>query len=356
MAKWTIAGTAQDDCSSDFLRIDRCCDLARLGGTAVQTNPQVGAVIIHHENTKIIAENLHQFFGGPHAEVNTIQSSDKQSVKNSTIYVSLEPCSHAGKTPPCVDLIIGHGFHRCVVGHRDPNPLVNGKGIELLRQAGIQVTEISSVKAKGILRRFIVNQRLERPYIVLKWARSADGFMGRKGERVQISNAMSQRLVHKWRSELQSIMVGTETALNDNPQLNNRLYHGPSPLRIIMDRKGRLPPKHQLLNGKIPTLIFTYGKRDIRDNLEFVQIAEGDSELDQVFKVLYERNVGSVMIEGGEKLLSSCLKSGLWDECRVITSDSLLEQGIPSPTLPMANWHQEYVIGGDTVRTLLRPL
>jgi len=356
MAKLTSIKSTQDDCSSDSLRIDRCCDLARLGGSAVQTNPQVGAVLVEPKDNNIISENYHHLFGGPHAEINAMQSSDRQHFRSHSIYVSLEPCSHSGKTPPCADSIVKHGFNRCVIAHRDPNPQVDGQGIKLLRQSGVEVDEVHSKKADRILRRFIVNQKLGRPYIILKWAQSADGFIGRDGESIQISNQYTRRLVHKWRSEIQAIFVGTDTALSDNPQLDNRFYYGPSPIRVTIDRNGRLPSHLHLMDSKIPTLIFAYEAHESSDHVQYALLNKGNEELDQVFRTLYSKNIGSVMIEGGAKLLGSCIGAGFWDECRVITSSTKLDHGIPAPTLPTVPFDQVYSVAGDTVRTLLRPL
>ena len=320
----------------------RCLEIAKNGLGTTAPNPMVGAVIVHED--KIIGEGFTSPYGGPHAEVNAINSVvDKTLLKHATIYVTLEPCSHHGKTPPCADLIAKHGIPRVVIGLIDPHTKVAGKGIEKLKNAGSEVTTgCLELKCREHHRRFLMFQEKKRPYIILKWAQTADGFIApKKEERTTnpepywITNPYSRQLVHKWRSEEQSILVGTNTVLEDNPKLNVRLYTGKNPTRIVLDRKLKISADHHIMDGSIPTLVLT----DTVDtplqieNVSYHQIDFKGDIAQQICEVLYKENITSVLIEGGSQTLQTFIDSGLWDEARVFIGDSQFKTGIPAPEL-----------------------
>jgi len=317
----------------------RCIDLARNGKGRVAPNPMVGSVIVHNNN--IIGEGYHKNYGGPHAEVNAIRSvHDKSLLPESTMYVSLEPCSHIGKTPPCSDLIIEEKIKKVVIGTIDPNSLVAGKGIEKLKKAGIEVVvNILEQECYQLNKRFFTFHKLKRPYIILKWAQSRDGFLDTIREAGTpigpnwISNPISQILVHKWRSVEQAIMVGTNTVIYDNPRLNTRLWPGPSPLRIIVDREGKIKNDANVLDGSIPTIVFTTQRFKDSKNLEFIQIDKLNHDLNPILNHLYKRDIQSLIVEGGEQLLQSFIQQKLWDEARIFKGNKDFKNGIKAPDL-----------------------
>ncbi len=317
----------------------RCLELAAKGLGTTYPNPLVGSVIVL--NGKIIGEGYHKKAGGPHAEVNAINSvKDKSLLSESTLYVNLEPCTHIGKTPPCSDLIIHHKIPRIVIGTQDPNPLVSGKGIERLRKNGCEVlTDIVPMECYHLNRRFFTFYTKQRPYIIIKWAETKDGFIDiirSKETPVQpnwISNDLSRMLVHKWRSEEQAVMVGTDTALWDNPILNVREWHGESPVRIVPDRTLRLPDSLHLFDGNIPTLVFTEKMKPAKKNLEYITIDFKDHPEQRIFHKLFELEIQSILVEGGRKLIESLFHNNLWDECRIFIGDKSFGVGIPSPDI-----------------------
>lgn len=317
----------------------RCIDLARNGKGRVAPNPMVGSVIVHNEN--IIGEGYHMQYGGPHAEVNAINSvRNKTHLPESTLYVNLEPCSHTGKTPPCSDLIIENKIKKVVIGIIDPNSLVAGKGVEKLRKAGIEV-KVGMLESEcyELNKRFFTFHKLKRPYIILKWAQSRDGFLDiirNAGTPIGpnwISNPISQILVHKWRSMEQAIMVGTNSIIYDNPGLNTRLWPGSSPLRITFDREGRINSSAKIFDKSTPTLVFTTKKFKNSVNLEFVQIDFKNHDLKPILDNLYKRDIQSLIVEGGEQLLQSFIKQQLWDEARIFKGDKDFKNGIRAPYL-----------------------
>lgn len=318
------------------LYLYRCIELARLGAGHVAPNPMVGAVLVH--GGRIIGEGYHQIYGQAHAEVNCIASvkeEDRPLIRESTIYVSLEPCAHFGKTPPCADLIIREGIPRVVVGCRDPFPEVDGKGIEKLRAAGVEVTVgVLEQECRELNRRFFTFHTKHRPYIVLKWAQSRNGKIGRRGERVLISNEYTNRLVHKWRSEEASILVGTNTALVDDPSLTVRLWKGDNPIRLVMDKDLRLPGHLRIFDGEVRTIVFNELLHEQRGKLEYYQLATDSSLVHQVSIALYQLKISSVLVEGGAAVLQSFIDEGYWDEARVITNETLeIGDGLASPVL-----------------------
>ena len=314
----------------------RCLELALLGAGHVAPNPMVGSVLVYKD--RIIGEGYHRQYGQAHAEVNCIASvkpEDKELIPFSTIYVSLEPCAHWGKTPPCADLIIEKRIPRVVVGCRDPFPLVNGKGIERLRAAGVEVTlGVLEKECVMLNKRFFTFNTLHRPFVVLKWAQSLNGKMGGGQERVLISNEYSNRLVHKWRSEESAILVGTNTALLDDPALTVRLWEGQHPVRLVIDKTLRLPLSLRLFDGTVKTVVFNLQRHGEGDNVLYYRLSEEGSLLSQMMTVLYEMKIQSVLVEGGAQLLQSFLDEGTWDEARVITNEKMqLPGGVAAPVI-----------------------
>lgn len=336
--------------------MQRCFDLALHGSGRVAPNPMVGAVIMH--DSKIIGEGYHEYFGGPHAEVNAIRAvADKTLLSHSALYVNLEPCCYHGKTPPCTDLIIEAGIEKVVIAHRDPNPLVHGKGIRQLRKAGVHVqTGILENEGKWLNRRFISYQKKKRPYIMLKWAQSADGFLAKDSmQRHWITGEQSQRLVHRWRSEEAAVMVGTNTVRADNPHLTNRLWmNGKQPVRIILDRKLQLPESMNVFDSSAPTLVFTEMKRNDKKNISYVRLAFGDGFLPAVMAKLFEAGILSVIVEGGVLLLNNFIRQQLWDEARIFTGKAFFGKGVPAPFIS-GNIISEETIGDDFLRIVINP-
>ena len=339
--------------------MQHCIQLAKRGFGNVAPNPMVGCIIIC--DGIVIGEGYHQQYGQAHAEVNAINSvENKELLKKSTLYVNLEPCAHHGKTPPCADLIIENKIPNVVIGCMDINSVVNGQGIEKLTKAGINVTEgILEDECKKLNKRFFTVHEKKRPYIILKWAQTSDGFIDIKrneenpGKALQISNAESCRLLHQWRSQEQSIMVGTNTALLDNPQLTVREMEGKNPLRITIDKWLRIPKQYHLFDKSTPTLIFTSVDEPSETNLEFVKIDFEQALIPQILKELYQRTIQSLLVEGGEQLLNSFIEIDAWDEARVFISDKKIEKGVNAPVLKMNPISKENS-SGDKLFTFLR--
>jgi diaminohydroxyphosphoribosylaminopyrimidine deaminase/5-amino-6-(5-phosphoribosylamino)uracil reductase len=316
--------------------MERCIQLAQQGAGNVAPNPMVGAVLVY-EN-KIIGEGYHQKYGEAHAEVNCVNSvkeKDKQLIEKSTLYVSLEPCAHFGKTPPCTNLIITHKIKKVVIGCTDIYKEVSGRGIQKLKDAGVEV--ILGVLEKECIdlnKRFFTFHQKRRPYLVLKWAQSANGKMGSSdGERILISNDYTNRLVHKWRSEEAAILVGTVTALKDNPLLTTRWWPGKNPTRVVIDKELKLPDTLNLFNDEADTIIFNLYKNEERNNRIFIKFEEGNF-LQSSLNSLFEMNIQSVLVEGGAKTLQSFIDAGLWDEARIIMNEELgIKNGVASPEL-----------------------
>lgn len=336
--------------------MERCVQLAQLGAGMVAPNPMVGAVLVH--DGRIIGEGWHRQYGGPHAEVNciaSVQEEDRQLISSATMYVSLEPCAHFGKTPPCADLIIRHRIPEVVVGCRDPFDAVNGKGIEKMQQAGIKVTAgVLETACLQLNERFFTFHTKKRPFIILKWAQTADGFMAgkNKADRLLITNAETNILVHKWRSEEAGILVGTNTALYDNPSLTNRLWTGPSPVRLVLDKDLRLPANLHLLDQQQATVIFNEQKHEQQGKLLYHKISFGKGIVQQLLTALYELKIISVIVEGGSQLLQSFIDAGIWDEARIITNTTLLiGEGLAAPALQNQSLLTTSVSGTDSIST-----
>lgn len=335
--------------------IKRCIQLAQNGLGTTYPNPMVGSVIVHEK--KIIGEGWHRFAGEPHAEVLAIRSvKDESLLKASTIYVSLEPCSHYGKTPPCSDLIIAKGIKKVIIGSVDPFAEVSGRGIKKLLDAGCQVqVGILEKECQWLNRRFFTFHQKKRPYIVLKWAQSQDAFIAPENqenrEPVWITNPHSNQLVHKWRSEEQGIMVGTQTAVADNPKLNTRLWDGPNPVRIVLDRSLRIPKGSALFDESIKTIVFTEGneKPPSSRNLIFESINFSEKLPEQICEVLHRHEIQSVIIEGGAKTLQTFIEAELWDEARIFTGGIKLRKGVKAPDFS-GNLISETAIKNDNLK------
>ena len=329
-----------------FMR--RCLTLARCGAGWTAPNPMVGAVVVHEG--RIIGEGYHQAFGGPHAEVHAIAAvRDRDLLRRSTLYVTLEPCSHHGKTPPCADLIRRSGIPRVVVACVDPFPKVAGRGIGLLREAGVEVVVgVLEAEARRMNRFFLTAQTEHRPYVILKWAESADGFIDEtrpEADRppVHLSNAITTRAVHSLRAEVASILVGSRTALLDDPSLTVRHWSGPSPVRILLDRRGIVPPAAHLFDGRVPTLLFTSPSNPTTTPQQATRIDLDPAQpvLQQLLRTLHERQIQSLLVEGGAELHRHFIQEGLWDEAHVETAPILLRDGVRA-----ADLHSQ----GDAVR------
>lgn len=316
----------------------RCLELARKAAGIAAPNPLVGAVLV--QRGRVLAEGWHQIAGGAHAEVACLRAfGDGPIPADAILYVNLEPCSHHGRTPPCADLLIARGVKHVVVGQRDPFPLVAGRGLQRLEDAGIRITEgVLERTCHWVQRRFLTAVEQHRPYIILKWAESADGFLDqhpRNARGVQrISSPTTDVLVHRWRSEEQAILVGSRTVVNDDPSLTVRHVDGRQPLRLVLDRKGSTPDKSRLYNDGLPTLLFT-GKERHLPQLEQVLLTDDQDPLDVLLRTLHQRDIRSVLVEGGAELLAHFIQRGLWDEARVITGTAAFHRGTKAPTLPV---------------------
>jgi len=335
--------------------MDRALDLAARGGRSVMPNPMVGAVIVH--NDTIIGEGYHQAYGGPHAEAFAFEAvAHQELLKDSTLYVSLEPCSHFGKTPPCADLIIRSGIRNVVVGCKDPNPQVAGQGIKKLRDVGITVHEgIRERECVMLNRRFILFQRMKRPYVILKWAETADRYIAREdGSSKWISSDFSRRTTHRWRSQEMSILVGTRTALLDDPQLTVRHVDGIHPLRIVIDRNLSLPPNLALFNNEVETWVWNRVLNKQEGLTKWKRFHPERPLPEQILTELFAQKRLSVIIEGGSRTLQTFIDAGLWDEARVFQSRKLFQKGLPAPTLSVEG-HTTMPSGKDRIEIFQHP-
>jgi diaminohydroxyphosphoribosylaminopyrimidine deaminase / 5-amino-6-(5-phosphoribosylamino)uracil reductase len=320
--------------------MQRCLQLAQLGEGYVAPNPMVGAVLVYED--EIIGEGYHQQYGQAHAEVNCINSvadDNKNKIPFSTLYVSLEPCSHFGKTPPCVDLILQQQIKKVVVACRDSFKKVNGNGIQKLQAADVEVIEnILQEECTILNKRFFTFNAKKRPYIILKWAETSDGKIANlandAAERLFISNDFTNRIVHHWRSQEAAILVGTNTALLDNPSLNNRLWHSKQPTRLVLDMHLRLPSTLHIFNQQQPTIIFNASKEGIDNNLMFYKLQKNKSVVQQMLHACYTLGIQSILVEGGAAMLQSFIDEQIWDEARVIKNDALsIGNGLEAPII-----------------------
>ena len=334
--------------------MQRAIELARNGAGSVSPNPMVGCVIVHQD--RIIGEGWHQRFGGPHAEVEAIRSvKEKHLLPEAVLYVTLEPCSHFGKTPPCTDLIIEHRIPDVVIGIGDPNPLVGGKGIALLEEAGIRVvTGILERDCHELNKRFITRMEKKRPWILLKWAETDDGFVARSdGSSKWISNSRSRQLVHRLRSEEDAVLVGAGTAAADDPELTVRDWHGRNPMRVVIDPSMRLDPGLKLFDRSVPTLWYTL-KASGGTAQDLVVRLSGEDFLSAILADLLKRNIGSVLVEGGAKTLQGFLDANLWDEAWRFRSPSTFGDGLKAPLLSFG-FDQEIDLEGDRLQIFKNP-
>ncbi len=325
----------------------RAIDIARRGEGKVSPNPLVGAILVY--DNRIISEGWHEEYGKAHAEVNAILKVDPQILPKCEMFVSLEPCSHFGKTPPCSDLIIQKKIPTVYVACVDPNPLVEGKGIERLKLSGINVfTGILEKESRDLNRRFLTRIEKNRPYILLKWAQSKDGFIGRQGSgMVKISNEISLLYSHKLRSQEDAIIVGTNTVINDNPRLTNRFGKGKNPIRITIDTKKRIHPESNFLNQETKSIIYTTELSKLEKNNLWVKLKEDFNFLEQILEDLAQRNINSLLIEGGTNLLEQFLERSLYDEIHVFVSPKDLEYGVKSPNFPTVFTKSCKILKGD---------
>ena len=313
--------------------MQRALELANLGKGSVSPNPRVGCVIVY--DSKIIGEGWHREYGEAHAEVNAIATvDDKSLLPKATVYVNLEPCSHQGKTPPCADLLLKHGVAKVVIANLDTNQLVAGNGIRKLREGGIDVvTGVLQKEGKALNKRFFTFIERKRPYIILKWAETSDGFIAHENfESKWISNDYSRQLVHRWRTEEDAVLVGTRTARHDDPKLNVREWSGRNPVRVVLDRFLRLSDKLNLFDRSQPTLCYNLLRHEEHENLTLVRLGE-EKFWQEMIGDLHQRKIQSVMVEGGGQTLETFIKSGWWDEARIFRSHRTFVKGIPAPTL-----------------------
>ena len=312
--------------------------MAKNGLGTTYPNPLVGSVIVYED--KIIGEGWHRKAGEPHAEVNAINAvEDKSLLTKSTIYVSLEPCSHFGKTPPCADLIVTHKIPNVVIGTIDPNEKVAGNGIKKLMEAGANVTVgVLEEECYELNKRFFTFHNKKRPYIILKWAETADGFIAPSTKKEQkpvwITNAYSRQLVHKWRTEEQAILVGTQTVLDDNPSLNARDFFGNNPIRIVLDKSGKIDANFHVKDNTIKTLILTESIAfQSTENCIYEQCQFNENLIENTLAILVKHQIQSVIIEGGSQTIQSFINKNLWDEARVFKGKSTFENGVKAPTI-----------------------
>lgn len=334
------------------LYIHRCLQLAELGKGNVAPNPMVGAVLVY--NNQIIGEGYHKQFGLAHAEVNCINSvslENKNYIPFATLYVSLEPCNHYGKTPPCTELIVNNKIKKVIIGCTDTNSLVNGKGINFLRENGVEVIlNVLQTACLNLNKRFFTFQNKNRPFVILKYAQSINKKIAdTEAKRTFISNSFTNILVHKWRSEESAILVGTNTVLTDNPALTNRLFTGKNPIRLIIDKDLKIPHHYNIFNNIAPTYIFNFIKDEVNGNLTFIKLNNSSNIIQQILQYCYEKNIQSILVEGGTILLQSFINLNLWDEARVITNNTLMiNNGIASPNF-YGTMFNEIQIASDTI-------
>lgn len=318
---------------NDLRWMQRALELASRGRGQVSPNPMVGSVVVYQD--QIIGEGWHQAYGGPHAEVHAIAAvADKSCLRESTVYVNLEPCSHHGKTPPCADMLIREGVQRVVIANLDTNPLVAGEGVKKLRAAGIHVvTGVLAAAGRELNKRFFTFMEQQRPYIILKWAQTSDGFIARENyDSKWISHAVSRQRVHQWRAEEDAILVGKRTAAHDNPQLNVRDWTGRDPVRVVMDRFLTLNTDLHLFDGQQPTLWYNVLKHEEHPNLTRIRLDE-QNFLPALIQDLYKRKIQSLIVEGGRATLQLFIDAGYWDEARVFISPASFGKGIAAPTM-----------------------
>lgn len=337
--------------------IRRCFDLGSLFRGNTKTNPLVGAVLCNEGG--ILNEGAHEIYGKEHAEVNVLSKygNNDNMFQKSTLFVSLEPCFHFGKTPPCVNLILEKQINKVVIACQDPNPLVAGKSIKKMQDAGIEVISgIERELGEALIRPFVVSIEQKRPYIILKYASSSDGYMGLEGEQVWLTNSFSKHLVHKWRSEVDAILVGKNTAIIDNPTLTNRLYFGKKNIvRILLDKNNATPLSNNIFNADAKTWVLNEEKEGENQHIRYIKSNFKGDYLKTFMNQLYESQIGTIIIEGGAKVLNSFIEANLWDEARVFVSPKILnnENAIKAPILSEKLLKKVYKIDNDELKIFL---
>lgn len=333
----------------------RCLELASMAAGNTYPNPMVGSVIVYNE--KIIGEGYHIAHGEKHAEVKAIESiKDRSLLKKSTLYVNLEPCAHFGKTPPCADRIVEEGIPEVVIGTLDTSGKVSGKGAEIMKGAGCKVTiGVLEEECRELNKRFFCYHEQHRPYIILKWAQSQDGYIDRKRKPDDpiapnwITDKVAKRLVHKWRTQESAILVGSKTAIKDNPQLNVREWSGKNPLRFVLDKDFEINQRYKLIYDQETTIVFVDKTVDNKRlekyagyETEFIKLDYNGNLLTQVCEYLYYKGIMSVIIEGGAVTLQSFLKENLWDEARVFIGEKMFFEGVKAPAMPLLNPDEKF--------------
>jgi diaminohydroxyphosphoribosylaminopyrimidine deaminase/5-amino-6-(5-phosphoribosylamino)uracil reductase len=327
----------QNQVQTDEQYMQRALDLARMAGVHAAPNPMVGAVIVY--NDRIIGEGFHERFGGPHAEVNAVADvADKSLLSKATIYVTLEPCAHFGKTPPCANLLVYHKFKRVVIATVDPHGKVAGKGITILKEAGIEITVgVLEKQARELNKRFFTFHQKSRPFVLLKWAQSSDGFIDlpRNNESTAeirwISQPETQVLTHTWRSEEQTILVGWRTIANDNPTLTTRAVKGSNPIRLIIDPELKAPSESGVFTDGNKTVVFTKKQQQNTEATEFVTLS--DCSVNEILNWCYDKGIASILVEGGRFTTQQFIDSGLWDEARIIQGKVVFKSGTLAPEI-----------------------
>jgi diaminohydroxyphosphoribosylaminopyrimidine deaminase / 5-amino-6-(5-phosphoribosylamino)uracil reductase len=339
------------------LYMRRCLELAQRGKGQVAPNPMVGAVLVYKDRR--IGEGWHERYGEAHAEVRCLESvadEDKHLISESTMYVSLEPCAHFGKTPPCAVRLAEEKVKEVIVCNDDPFEKVQGKGFDLLHTAGIKTeTGVLMDEGRWVNRRFFCFHQQKRPYIILKWAQTEQSyFASSDGSRLQMSNRHSQQLVHKWRTEEAAILVGTKTAIADDPQLTARLWEGRQPLRIVIDRRLEVPATHMIFGSEARTWIVNEKEDKAEGQTRLIRMSFEGNVIEQLMERLHEEQITSLIVEGGAKLLNSFIESGLWDEARVFITPNILKEGVPAPLLTNSDKAFESDIAGDTLKVYVQ--
>jgi diaminohydroxyphosphoribosylaminopyrimidine deaminase / 5-amino-6-(5-phosphoribosylamino)uracil reductase len=327
--------------------MQRCIDLASLGFKGVKSNPMVGALLVSGD--KIIGEGYHEYFGGPHAEVNAFNSvsdDNRHLIPGSTLYVTLEPCSHTGKTPPCAHRIVREKVTRVIIGCIDPNPVVAGRGIQYLVDHGVSVTTaVMESQCKALISKFKANL-IGLPYVHLKWAQSADGFIG-SSHPVWLTNPLSGVLTHTYRSKYDAILVGKNTILVDDPQLTTRHIEGPNPLRIVMDTNAIVPHTAKVLSDQFPTLVINQVKDEEYGTVTYLKVSDMN-DIESILRILYAKGITSIIVEGGSQVLHSFINGGFWNEAMVVKTQKVLGQGVKAPVLS-GNLIQKYALLEDEI-------
>ncbi len=348
--------------TDDEIFMSRCLELASNGLGNVAPNPMVGCVIIH--DGKIIGEGFHRQYGKAHAEVNAINNAiekhGEEILKHAHLYVSLEPCAHHGKTPPCTDLIVQKNIPQVTIGCSDTFSEVNGKGIQKLKAAGCKVqVGILEKECRELNRRFFIFHEKKRPFVILKWAQSMDGFIAPAiltNNNRRISNEHSHRLSHKWRSEEHAILVGANTVVTDNPQLTVREWSGRNPIRVVIDSSEKIPATSSVLDKSAPTIIFTKSKNIKTENTEWVGIDFSKNVLKSILNELHKRNIQSVIVEGGTITIQHFIEENLWDEARIFIADKFLNDGVIAPQINFIKKIKEEYSGNDKLYILRNPI